>query len=334
MPRARKSSRSICHESQTSYHESRSICYEFVRPGRHFQKPRSASASGATSVGVPGDRQSSVSAEAGASADEQCGKHVTVHISEPDSEPEHTPVQSAAGSDRLNLTMKALPIADQPYEKCMRLGATQLSDAELLAIIVRSGRRHETALAMTQQLLIAVSDGDQQQTGLRHLHDASLEELCSRPGIGQVKAIQIKAALELGSRLVLAGRQPEKQLIRTPPDAIALLEGDMQYLPREELRAIFLDIRNRVIRISRIATGSLSASVVYPRDVFREAVKANAAALILAHNHPSGDGSPSQEDIETTRRFIEMGEMMGVRVMDHLVIASGGSVSLKQQGLI
>lgn len=232
------------------------------------------------------------------------------------------------------LTMKTLPAEDRPCEKFTSRGASQLTDAELLAIIIRSGRRRESALALCQRMLAGLADSDQPGAGLRNLQDASLEELQGQPGIGPVKAVQIKAALELGSRLVSAGRIPEKMQIKSPVDAIALLEGEMRYLPREELRAIFLDIRNRVIRTSRISEGGLASSVLYPRDLFREAVKANAASLILVHNHPSGDSAPSREDIETTRRFIDMGEMMGVRVMDHLVIASGGSVSLKQQGLI
>ena len=152
-------------------------------------------------------------------------------------------------------------------------------------------------------------------------------------GIGMVRAVQLKAVLEIARRAGSDSNKP-RQMIRTPEDAAKLLEGEMIHLPREELRTILLDIRNRVIRVIRIAEGGLASSVISPRDLFREAIRANAAALILIHNHPSGDASPSREDIETTRRFIEMGDLMGVRVVDHLVIARSGTISLKQQGLI
>ena len=108
----------------------------------------------------------------------------------------------------------------------------------------------------------------------------------------------------------------------------------MLALPREELRIVLLDVRNRVIRISRVSEGGLSSAVIHPRELFREAIRANAAAMILAHNHPSGDASPSAEDLETTRRLIEAGQMMGIQVIDHIILASGGSLSLKRTGLI
>ncbi len=227
-----------------------------------------------------------------------------------------------------HLTMRNLPVGDRPYEKMLLSGPKALSDAELLAVIIRSGSRRESALNLCQRLLA------DQPLGLDVLHDNSLEELMALPGIGRVKAIQIKAALEIGSRAVNHSRNKMRQQIKTPEDALAILDHDMRSLPREELRIILLDARNRVIRISRISEGGLTASVVYPRDLFREAVKANAAAVILAHNHPSGDAAPSREDLESTSRLMEIGEMMGIKVVDHLILAANGSVSLKQLGLI
>ncbi len=229
----------------------------------------------------------------------------------------------------IRLTMKSIPQEDRPTEKLSRLGASALSEAELLAIIIRSGTTRETALAVCQRLLT-----DSDVFGLRRLIDLSLEELQSFSGIGQVRAAQIKAALELGNRLQSQGSTVVRKTIKAPDDAIRLLESDMRFLAREEFRVILLDIRNKIIRISPISAGTLNASIVHPRDLFREAVKANAAAIILVHNHPSGDSTPSREDIETTKRFMEIGEMMGVRVVDHLVIAQAGSVSLRQLGLI
>ena len=210
----------------------------------------------------------------------------------------------------------------------MSSGPKNLTDAELLAVIIRSGSRNESALALSQRLMA------REDNGMSVLNQCSIEELMANPGIGPVKAAQIKAALEFGCRTRQKISNSRRPLIRTPQEAITMLEGDMSNLPREELRTILLDVRNRVIRISRISEGSLTSAIIQPRDLFREAVKANAAALILAHNHPSGDASPSKEDIETTHRLIEAGKMMEIRVVDHLIIASGGSLSMRQAGLI
>jgi len=227
------------------------------------------------------------------------------------------------------ISMKGLPDTERPCERFYSLGASALTDAELLAIIIRNGNRQMNALQLAQRLVAVESGG----RGLSFLQDISLEELMRHEGIGMVRAVQLKAALEIAGRAGTDGRLP-RQAIRTPEDAGRLLEAEMVHLPREELRTILLDVRNRVIRVIRIAEGGLSSSVISPRDLFREAVRANAASLILAHNHPSGDPAPSREDIETTRRFMEMGELMGVRVVDHLVVARNGTISMKQQGLI
>lgn len=228
------------------------------------------------------------------------------------------------------LTMRRLPADDRPYEKMMVSGPQALTDAELMAIIIRSGSQKDTALALCQKLLAA----DHDRKGLGFLQDMSLEELMAYPGIGPVKATQLKAALEIGTRAQKRDARQPRPVIRTPQDAIDLLEQEMCQLSREELRIILLDIRNRVIRVCRIAGGGLAAAVIHPRDLFREAVKANAAAMILAHNHPSGNSSPSHDDLETTRRLLDAGEMMGVKVVDHIILAAGGSTSLKQIGLI
>lgn len=232
------------------------------------------------------------------------------------------------GQDRL--TMRCLPIEDRPYEKMMTAGPQALTDAELMAVIIRSGSQQDTALALCQRLLVSENN----QHGLAILQEKSLEEMMSFPGIGQVKAAQIKAALELGSRAVCSVSRLRQTILKSPQDAITMLEREMSQLSREELRIVLLDIRNRVIRVSRIAEGGLAAAVIHPRDLFREALRANAAAMILAHNHPSGNSTPSHDDLETTRRLVEAGDMMGVRVVDHIILAADGSTSLKQCGLI
>lgn len=257
----------------------------------------------------------------------------------PDLAPDFDPVSDAghAGAAAASVpaapthvNMGMFPESERPSERFFTLGPAALTDAELLAIIIRSGNQRQNVLQLAQSLIIHESGG---AGGLAFLLERSLEELMNHDGIGKVRAIQLKALIEIASRASADARKP-RQAIRTPQDAGRLVETDMMNLPREELRAILLDIRNRVIRVIRIAEGGLSSSVISPRDLFREAVRANAAALILAHNHPSGDPSPSHEDIETTRRFMEMGDLMGVRVMDHIVVARIGTVSLKQQGLI
>jgi DNA repair protein RadC len=245
------------------------------------------------------------------------------------------------------LTMKTIPCDDRPTEKLCRRGPSALTDAELLAVIVRSGTARENVLTVCQHLLSPTDDlaktrgetnpvaqGRPAPGGLRTLLDMSLEELQSHRGIGAVRAAQIKAALELGSRLVICGSQENRKAIKSPEDVMALLAAEMQFLPFEEFRAVLLDSRNRMIRICRLSQGTLNASVVHPRDLFREAVKSNAAAVILAHNHPSGDSTPSNDDVQTTKHFIELGQMMGVRVVDHLIIAHNGSASLHKLGLI
>ena len=239
-----------------------------------------------------------------------------------------------------HLTMLDLPEDDRPYEKLLQRGAAALSDAELIAVIIRSGSRRETALSLAQRLLHTLAEHPQPAGAKRPaalaglLLDCSVEELMALPGIGRVKAVQLKAAVELGSRAGRNGRLSDRRQVRRPADILDCLAPEMVALPREELRAVLLDVRQRVIRVCRIGEGGLSGAVIHPRDLFREAVKANAAALVLVHNHPSGDASPSPEDIETTRRMAEIGEVMGIRVLDHLVVAGSGSVSFREQGLL
>lgn len=214
-------------------------------------------------------------------------------------------------------------------ERAAVCGIESLSDTELIAVILRGSNRSQNALQLAQDLIAAESDG----RGLAFILDRSVEELMRHEGIGRMQAIQLKSIIEANRRATVAAR-PLRPAIRTPQDAARLVEAEMVDLPREELRTILLDVRNRVIRVVRIAEGGLSSSVINPRDLFREAVRANAAALILIHNHPSGDCTASQEDIETTRRFVEMGNLMGCHICDHIIIARNGNVSLKQLGLI
>lgn len=162
--------------------------------------------------------------------------------------------------------------------------------------------------------------------------ETSLEELKDQKGIGLAKAAQIKAAIELGRRLRIF--RPERPLIHTPADAAHLLMDEMRYLDREHFRTISLNTKNRVLAIDNVAVGSLNSSFVHPREVFKGPVRRSAAAVILVHNHPSGDPSPSLEDIQVTRRLVEAGKILGIEVLDHLILGDGSFVSMKEKGLL
>lgn len=207
----------------------------------------------------------------------------------------------------------------------LAFGAQSLSNAELLAILIRTGTPQETALELAQRLL-------SQPGGLRYLAETSLEELKDQKGIGLAKAAQIKAAIELGRRLRIF--RPERPLIHTPADAAHLLMDEMRYLDREHFRTISLNTKNRVLAIDNVAVGSLNSSFVHPREVFKGPVRRSAAAVILVHNHPSGDPSPSLEDIQVTRRLVEAGKILGIEVLDHLILGDGSFVSMKEKGLL
>lgn len=222
-------------------------------------------------------------------------------------------------------TMKDLPSGDRPRERLVRDGVSALSTAELLAIIFRVGVDGENVLALSNRLLA-------QYGGLAGLARAPFTDLQAERGLGEAKVATLKAAFELGRRLALTA--PEDRLqIRSPADAATLLLGEMSLLEQEQLRAVLLDTRNRVMHIQTVYMGSLNTSVVRTGEVFREAIRRNAAAVIIAHNHPSGDPSPSPEDVAVTRNLIAAGQLLDIEVLDHLVIGQQRFVSLKERGL-
>jgi DNA repair protein RadC len=207
----------------------------------------------------------------------------------------------------------------------LNIGPAALANAELIGILLGSGIRGVNAVQLGQRLLASVS-------GLEGLHRCSIQELELQRGIGRVKAIQIKAAIELGRRL--SSRNPgEKPQIQSPEDAAELLQYEMGALEQEHLRTLLLDTRNRLVKIAEVYRGTLNSSHIRVGEVFREAVRLGAAALIVVHNHPSGDPTPSPEDVAVTRVLVEAGKLLDIEVLDHLIIGSHSFLSLKAKGL-
>jgi DNA repair protein RadC len=221
--------------------------------------------------------------------------------------------------------MRDMPPGEQPRERLQTLGASALSDAELLAIVLRTGAPGRTALELARDLLLL-------HGGLEGLMRASLGQLARERGIGRAKAVQLKAVLELGRRLMLA-TPGERVQIRTPGDAARLFQAEMAYLEQEQVRALLLDTRHQLLRQVLVYQGNVRAAIVRVGELFREAVRENASALIVAHNHPSGDPTPSPEDIALTREIFRAGQLLGIELLDHLVVSRTRYVSLREQRL-
>lgn len=218
-----------------------------------------------------------------------------------------------------------LSTSDRPRERLAELGAQALSNAELIAILLRVGIEGENAVQMGQRLV-------QDLGGLHGLHRASVVELASQRGLGTAKAAQIKAAIELGMRIHTLVPE-ERPCVQNPGDAAALVQYEMSALTQEHLRVINLDTRNRLINIEKLYVGSLNASTVRIGEIFKAAIARNAAGIIVIHNHPSGDPTPSPEDVMLTRNIVNAGKLLDIEVIDHLVIGMGRYVSLKERGL-
>ncbi len=205
-------------------------------------------------------------------------------------------------------------------------GADKLSNTELLAIILRTGYKNETVIHLAERILY-------QAGGLRFLPEYTLEELQQIKGMGLAKSVQIKAALELGRRIG-ASLKPANAAFTSPQEVAAFLKEEMRYYKKEYFKIILLNTKNQVISVEDISVGSLNSSIVHPREIFNPSVKKSAAALILVHNHPSGDPSPSREDLEVTKRLVEGGKILGIKVLDHIVIGENSYFSFKEKGIM
>jgi DNA repair protein RadC len=218
-----------------------------------------------------------------------------------------------------------LAVDERPRERLAHLGPQALSTSELLAILLRVGVAGENAVQVGQRLLHTLG-------GLTGLHRVPFDELCHQHGIGDAKAAHIKAAIELGRRLALESPE-ERSTINCPADAAALVVYEMSALEQEHLRVILLDTRNHVLDIVEIYKGSVNSSQVHVGELFKPAVRRNATAIIVVHNHPSGDPTPSPDDVAVTRAIVQAGRLLDGDVLDHMIVGQGRWVSLKERGL-
>lgn len=223
-----------------------------------------------------------------------------------------------------SLMIRDVHVSDRPRERLVRQGASSLSNQELIAILLRTGTKQESVLHLANRVLTYFEQ-------IQELKNASIEEITAVKGIGQAKAVQLLAAVELGKRLSQQ-KTDDKFTIRSPKDAATYLMADMTSLNQEHFVTLFLNVKNQILHKQTIFIGSLNASIVHPREIFREAVKRSAASIICAHNHPSGNPAPSTEDIDVTKRLVEAGQLMGIELLDHVIIGDHQFISLKEKG--
>jgi len=226
--------------------------------------------------------------------------------------------------DRRSLSIHDLPESERPRERFLRLGAEALTNAELLALILRTGSQQESVVHLAERVLARIG-------GLRGMSGIQPADLVDIHGLGETKRLQILATAELARRMssVAPNDQP---VIHRAEDAIGLVQ-DMAHLAQEHVRALLLDSGQRLVAISTIYIGTLNASVVRVAEVYREAISRNCPALILAHNHPSGDPAPSPEDVELTRALVTAGDLLDIQFVDHLIVARGGWTSMRESNL-
>ncbi len=227
------------------------------------------------------------------------------------------------------LTIKELPKSERPYEKCERYGAGALSDAELLAVILRTGTRQLRAI----DLAVNVLNSSTAHPGLKGLNYFTLKELMKIKGIGRVKAIELLCLTELTRRMAKETQQEPIRLL-SPQSVADYYMQDMRHLTREQVLLLMVDSKNRLIKELVISEGTVNTSLMPTREIFVHAVKYEAVSILLLHNHPSGDPTPSTEDIRVTKRVAEAGNLIGITLMDHMIIGDNRYISLKEHGFI
>lgn len=226
-------------------------------------------------------------------------------------------------------TMKSLPASEQPYEKALEFGVESLSDAELLALILRTGAKNFSVRDLAEQVLTL---GD--PPGLRGLLHHTMPDYKEIRGIGNVKALQLAAIGELSRRIWKAARTGEEFCCSHPAVIADYFMEDMRHMEQEHLKLLILNTKNVLLKAVDISKGTANASIATPREIFIEALRYRGTAVILLHNHPSGDASPSNEDCLFTRRVEEAGKLMGIPLLDHIIIGDTSYVSLKERGIL
>jgi len=225
-----------------------------------------------------------------------------------------------------SFTIHDLPLSERPRERLAKLGVEALSVPEILAVILGRGSKDESVMVIAQKLLSRFGN-------LKNIANASVEELTEIKGVGPAKAAQIKAVFELGRRLENPSDEEQKPTVKSPEDVITAVKNEFKGKKKEHFMVLSLDTRNHLINTRTISVGSLDTSIVHPREVFKEAVSSGAASVILAHNHPSGDPTPSEDDIRITKRLVEVGEIMGIEVLDHIIVCDKDYLSMKAKNL-
>ena len=226
------------------------------------------------------------------------------------------------------IKMKELPISERPYEKLEMYGESTLSNAELLAIIIKSGTKEESSVTLAQKILSLGKQKNCKQDNLNFLQELSIQELMQIHGIGKVKAIQLKAVCELTKRMA----RPIETLkikVKCPQDVAKIVMSELEIEKREIVKVVILNSQNVVIKIQDIAFGSTNSAHVDPKDIFIEALKRGAPKIILVHNHPSGDSTPSIKDCEFTKKMEEASQLLGIQILDHIIIGDHEYTSIK-----
>jgi DNA repair protein RadC len=226
-----------------------------------------------------------------------------------------------------SFTVRDLPKPERPRERLQKLGPDALSSQELLALVIGRGIPKKSVMTIAQELLARFGN-------VKAIGRASIEELSQIKGIGIAKAAQIKACFELGKREEL---EPPERIpfdIKNPEAVVKAIRADVQDKAKEHFKLLLLNSRNKVLRISTISIGILTTSLVHPREVFKEALLHSAASVVLAHNHPSGDPEPSEDDLKITRKLVESGKILGIEVIDHLILGENNFYSFREKGLI